>query len=112
MELNQVAGKQTDDLLSNPAYQALQNEVGACGAYPLASASVAVPFVGAATGALAVARLIRLASMETARTLLQLDMGSPDMVIDSTATPALNAFPGGDIMDLASPFGSNFKRGG
>ena len=54
-----------------------QNKVGACGAYGLAGARVAVPFVGAATGAVAVAQLIRLASGQAAATLVQLGLGAP-----------------------------------
>ncbi len=89
-----------DQLLSNQAYRALEAEIGACGTYPLANASVAVPFVGAATGALAIAQLIRLASMHPGGTLLQIELGAPEMVIDGGQTAAPQIYLGGETMDL------------
>ena len=44
-----------------------------------AEASVAVPFVGAAAGALTVAQLIRLASLEPGPLLFQMGLGAPGM---------------------------------
>ena len=75
--------KSRDRLPVRPAYQALeQSKVGACGAYALAGASVAVPFVGAVTGALAVAQLVRLASGQATGTLVHLGRSAPEMMID------------------------------
>ena len=51
-------------LLDCAVYRKLEEHVGQCGTLEFAEASVAVPFVGAATGALAIAQLIRLASLE------------------------------------------------
>ena len=62
-------------IFSRPAYAKLDQ----CGKVSFAEASVAVPFVGAATGALAVAQLIRLASMHATPLLLQIQLGAPDM---------------------------------
>jgi hypothetical protein len=62
-------------LLERPAYAKLDQ----CGKVSFAEASVAVPFVGAATGALAVAQVIRLASMHATPLLLQIQLGAPDM---------------------------------
>ena len=62
-------------LLDCPAYAKLDQ----CGRVSFAEASVAVPFVGAATGALAIAQLMRLASMHAAPLLLQMQLGAPDM---------------------------------
>jgi hypothetical protein len=68
--------KNNDDLLKRKAYQALHDQ---CGAFQLASASVAVPFVGAAFGALAVAQILRLGAMLTSPRLFQFEMSAPEM---------------------------------
>jgi hypothetical protein len=94
--------KENDQLLSNQAYKALEAEIGACGTYSLANASVAVPFVGAATGALAIAQLIRLASMNPGGILFQLELGAPEMVIDGGRTPPPQVYLGGETMQLVS----------
>ena len=95
--------KSRDRLLARPAYQALeQSKVGVCGAYALARASVAVPFVGAATGALAVAQLVRLASGQAAGTVVQLGLGAPEMMIDGGRCTAPASFLGGEHMGLYS----------
>jgi hypothetical protein len=89
-----------DRLLSGEAYRSLEREIGACGTFSLANASVAVPFVGAAAGALAIAQVIRLASMQPGSALLQMELGSPEMVIDGGRSPAPQAFLGGETMSL------------
>lgn len=89
-----------DRLLAKPAYQALERTIGACGAFTLADASVAVPYVGAATGALAIAQLVRLASMQAGGAMLQLELSAPEMVIDGGLGPAPQAFLGGEVIDL------------
>lgn len=95
-----------DKLFSNQAYRALEAAIGVCGTYPLANASVAVPFVGAATGALAIAQLIRLASMHSGATLLQIELAAPGMVIDSGQIAAPQIYLGGETMDLNSDLAS------
>lgn len=79
-------------LLANPAYLELEQHVGVCGKLSFAEASVAVPFVGAATGALVIAQAVRLASLQPAPLLLQMELGAPDMatVGGLTASPEIN----------------------
>jgi hypothetical protein len=54
--------KNVDKLMDHDAYRA-HEESDRCGALIIANASIAVPFVGAAVGALTIAQAIRLASM-------------------------------------------------
>ena len=89
-----------DDLLGKAAYRALQDQAQGCGAYTLADGSVAVPFVGAATGALAIAQAIRLASMKPAGALIQIGLAAPEMQIEGGLSPAPPAFLGGEAIDL------------
>ncbi len=83
-------------------YRVLKSEIGDCGKFTIADASVAVPFVGAAAGALAAAQLIRLASMTGATAVLRLELGAPGMVIDGgqAAGPEVNL--GGEVINLAA----------
>lgn len=53
----------------------------------LAEASVAVPFVGAVIGAIAVAQIIQLGSMLETVNLLQTQLGSPHMAIPGRMNP-------------------------
>jgi hypothetical protein len=79
-EPNRVAGEAgTKELLDRPAYVELERHIGQCGTVGFAEASVAVPFVGAATGALTIAQAVRLASMEPAPHFLQMELGAPEM---------------------------------
>lgn len=82
----------TKGLLVRPAYVELEQHVGQCGTVGFAEASVAVPFVGAATGALTIAQAIRLASLEPAPTFLQVELGAPEMATlgGLTAAPETN----------------------
>jgi hypothetical protein len=80
--------KDVSALLKRPAYEAVAKHNG-CGAFDLANSSVAVPFVGLAMGAVAVAQILRLAAMEPTRKLLQLELSSPDMPSASSFLPAL-----------------------
>lgn len=79
-------------LLDRPAYVELEQHIGQCGTVGFAEASVAVPFVGAATGALTIAHAVRLASLESAPHFLQMELGAPEMttVGGLTAAPASN----------------------
>jgi hypothetical protein len=63
-----------------------------CGAFLLAQASVAVPFVGAAVGALVITQAIRLASMLRTAQILTMQLGSPSM-----ARGTLNPVPVGSF---------------
>ena len=76
-------------LLGRQAYVELEQQVGQCGTVEFAEASVAVPFVGAATGALVIAQAIRLASLEPAPVFVQMELGAPEM----TTLGGLNAPP-------------------
>jgi hypothetical protein len=67
------------DVKSNAAYMDKDVRVGGCGMAEIAGAGVAVPFVGAATGALMVSQLIRIASMKGTCKSFQLQMSCPDM---------------------------------
>jgi hypothetical protein len=66
-------------LLDRPAYVELERHLGQCGTVSFAEASVAVPFVGAATGALIVAQAARLASLEPVPHFLQMELSAPEM---------------------------------
>lgn len=68
--------KSVGDLLCRPAYAQMADQ---CGAFALASSSVAVPYVGLALGALAVSQLLRYAAMESTRKILQIELSAPDM---------------------------------
>lgn len=83
--------KDSAKLMQRSAYTAMA-EKDACGALQLASASVAVPFVGAAVGALVVAQLLRLGAMESPIRLMQVELASPDLATrgSSTRAPASN----------------------
>ena len=82
----------TKGLLDRPAYRELEQHVGECGKVSFAEASVAVPFVGAATGAIVVGQAIRLASLESAPVFLQVELGAPGMATFSglAAAPVSN----------------------
>jgi hypothetical protein len=75
-------------LVTQPAYLDLEQHIGQCGALTLAQASVSVPFVGAATGALVIAQAVRIASLHQAVQFLQMELGAPEMVTFSALTPA------------------------
>lgn len=79
-------------MLDRPAYVELEQHVGRCGTVAFAEASVAVPFVGAAAGALTIAKAIRLASLEPTPHFLQMELGAPGMATCGglTARPEIN----------------------
>ncbi len=93
-------GISKDRLLAGKAYQSLEREIGACGAFTMANASIAVPFVGAAAGALTIAQVIRLASMQSGGALIQIELAAPEMVIDGGQSATPHSFLGGEIIDL------------
>lgn len=91
-EIGEAAEEGSKGLLETPTYLELEKHVGVCGKLSFAEASVAVPFVGAATGALVIAQAIRLASLQPAPVFLQMELGAPDMatVGGLTASPEVN----------------------
>lgn len=91
-----------EQLAKNTAYKALSKTIGNCGTFMIAEASVAVPFVGAATGALAIAQLSRLASMEEAAALMQLEMRSPELMLEPAMTLGPKTNLGGVTLKLDS----------
>lgn len=84
--------KNVDALLALDAYQKIEKSNEVCGAFSLASASVAVPFVGAIVGALVIAQAIRLTCMRDTCRMLQMDLGSPELVTsgDMVSLPRRN----------------------
>lgn len=91
--------KDVDALLRLKAYQAYDQ----CGAFPLAEASAAVPFVGAAVGAVAIAQLLRLGSMQSTMQLMTMDLECPSMVTPSGANEA----PRVSLGSIACQFGAD-----
>ncbi|MGB8632437.1 MAG: hypothetical protein WCD69_24190, partial [Xanthobacteraceae bacterium] len=81
--------RDVDALLEGDAYKAHAADSDGCGTFDLAEASVAVPFVGAAAGALLIAQVIRLGSMLESIRIMQMDLASPEMVM----TGGLNERP-------------------
>lgn len=76
---NPAKVKDIESVLVQSAYRDYERKFGACGARELAGASVAVPFVGAAVGAITIAQLLRLASTQDTAQFTQLELGSPGM---------------------------------
>lgn len=99
-----IPARSTDDLLEKAAYRALKAQAEGCGAFTLADGSVAVPFVGAATGALTIAQVVRLVSMQPAGALIQIGLAAPEMQIDGGFSTAPPAFLGGETIDLDAAF--------
>ena len=66
----------TDARMVRKAYSTMKDQ---CGAFTLASASVAVPFVGAAMGALCTAQLLRVGAMKAIPKIFQFEMSAPEM---------------------------------
>lgn len=74
-------------LQDSPAYLELERHIGRCGTFEFAEASVAVPFVGAATGALVMSQIIRVASLQPVPVLLQMELGAPEMATSGATLP-------------------------
>lgn len=77
-----------EGLLMRPAYRSHAAGPDGCGTRTLASASVAVPFVGAAVGALTITQAIRLASMQSTIQMMQMELGTPAMAVVGAANNA------------------------
>lgn len=87
-------------LMEKEAYMELETRIGHCGIVSFAEASTAVPFVGAATGALVIAQAIRLASLQPATRFLHMELGAPEMVAQAGSTPGPTINLGSIPMDL------------
>jgi hypothetical protein len=79
-------------LTDKEAYAELEARIGRCGIVRFAEASTAVPFVGAAAGALVMAQAIRLASLQPTARFLQMELGAPEFASHGGYTngPAVN----------------------
>ena len=74
-------------LMENEAYTELETRIGSCGIVSFAEASTAVPFVGAATGALVITQAIRLASLQPSTLFLHMELGAPEMTTNAGTIP-------------------------
>jgi hypothetical protein len=92
--------KDIDSLMEHEAYSGHAAASGRCGALTLANASVSVPFVGAATGALTIAQAIRLASMQTTVQMMQVELGTPGMAIIGATNDAVAESRGSTQLNL------------
>ncbi len=70
--------KNVDAMLEKPAYREHARKYDGCGTFTLAEASAAVPFVGAAMGALTIAQLLRVGAMRSAPSIMQVELGAPE----------------------------------
>lgn len=91
-----------DKLLGKEAYIDLEKRIGQCGIVSFAEASTAVPFVGAATGALVIAQAIRLASMAPTARFIQLELDAPEMTTCGEFTNAPQFNLGSTSMQLGA----------
>ena len=85
-------GTPPTQLMENDAYAALESRIGSCGIVSFAEASTAVPFVGAASGALVITQAIRLASLQPSTLFLHMELGAPEMMTSAgtVAGPTIN----------------------
>lgn len=90
------------NLMSTSAYQEDDERVGGCGMEDIAGAGVAVPFVGAAAGAIAVAQSIRILSLGDTFKSFQLQMACPDMPTTSDIRPSAKTGYGGERVQLGA----------
>ena len=86
--------KDVDALMKRAAYQVACRCIWMAAARSrLPAASVAVPFVGAALGALTIAQVLRLGSMLPTIQMMQVDLGAPEMAM----TGAMNDAPAASL---------------
>jgi len=76
-----VPAADVESPLKQNAYLEYAKKIDECGTVALANASVAVPFVGAAVGAMTIAQVLRVASMQETSEIMQLELGSPAMTL-------------------------------
>jgi hypothetical protein len=89
-------------LMAKPAYQEEDERIGGCGMEEIAGAGVAVPFVGAAAGAIAVAQGIRIFSLAEKCKSFQLQMACPEMPSAGEIGAGAQTGCGGERMRLGS----------
>lgn len=82
------ARKDVDEVLEQEAYKTHAMRYDRCGTRQLAEASVAVPFVGAAAGALTIGQVIRLGSMQKTVQFMQVELGAPAMAMSGSLNDA------------------------
>lgn len=88
--------KNIEKLLASNPYK----NIDACGAFTLAQASVAVPFVGAAVGALALSQVLRITDMQNTNALVHIELSAPDYISASSFNPTPQRNPGGVSTNL------------
>lgn len=69
--------KNIEEIMQLNAYKALSKDKDPCGSFPLAEASVAVPFVGAITAALTLVQMMRLASLKPTMDMIHMELAAP-----------------------------------
>mgnify|MGYP001046187553 FL=1 len=87
--------KDIDAMLQKRAYRAHARKHDNCGTFSLAEASVAVPFVGAAIGALTIAQLLRLAALGSTSQIIQIELGMPEAISMGVVNPPSDVGLGG-----------------
>lgn len=92
--------KRIDDIIKLDAYKRLAEKHDTCGIFTLAQASTAVPFVGAAVGAYVIAQAIRLVSMQDTVRMMQMELGSLEMVTTGDFISGAEANIGGILVNL------------
>ncbi|PZQ96201.1 MAG: hypothetical protein DI533_17355 [Cereibacter sphaeroides] len=79
--------KDVETLLKRRAYSELARKFDNCGTFSLAEASVAVPFVGAAVGALTITQLLRLTALRTTPQIMQVELAAADAGVAGILNP-------------------------
>ncbi|RWK65598.1 hypothetical protein [Mesorhizobium sp.] len=93
--------KNIDAMLETPAYREYARKYDGCGTFTLAEASAAVPFVGAAIGALTIAQLLRVASTCSTPRIMQIELNAPDAANVGALNPPTTQGLGGIELRLA-----------
>ena len=87
--------KNVGDVLGTPPYLKHARKYGECGTFTLAEASAAVPFVGAAVGAVTIAQLLRTTSMSSTPRIIQVELNALEATVAGTMNPAASHGFGG-----------------
>jgi hypothetical protein len=96
-------GKNVESLLKRRAYSEHARKYDNCGTFTLAEASAAVPFVGAAVGALTIAQLLRLAAIRATPQIMQVELAAADAAVIGVLNPATATGLGGAEFQLPNP---------
>lgn len=88
--------KNIEKILTTEPYK----KIDTCGAFALAEASVAVPFVGAAIGAISLTQAMRLTAMQGTPSLIQMELSAPDFTSTTDLSPAPKVNLGGVFLNL------------